>query len=216
MFAKKLTMAATMSVVPLFTSGAEGDCNGGFLPGNASGDVVVVSVPVQDDSGTDVVLFLDEAGTDGVPDALADRVFRLQSSGVSDLRRRLTDVRVEWDEDAVSVHSALEEALRLTTSATAGSGLPSEVVGFGLSQTVGWNVLLPVATPTAAEYASLVVSATSANARCDSGGRGSEACGNDCGDRGCWVQCAPGYYACCNCSGWGSPKCNCVRMDPGE
>lgn len=216
MFVKKLAMVTTTVSTALLGTDAEGDCYGAFPPGSAVGDIVLVSAPVEGGTGSDVLLFLDEAGADDAPDARADRVFRLQVAGPTQLQRRMVGVSVEWDDQAVTVDGGLRGEFRLTTSSSNSSNpLPSTVVGFGLSQAVGWDVTLPVAAPTASDYLGLAALATM-DARCDSGGEGADSCGNDCGSRSCWVSCRAGYYACCNCSGLGTPKCKCVKEEPSQ
>lgn len=67
MLVKKL-IATTTAALGLVGSNAEETCNRPVPPGNAMGNAVLVSVPVANRAGTDVVLFVDEAPSVGEPD----------------------------------------------------------------------------------------------------------------------------------------------------
>lgn len=212
MLVKKL-MATMTAVVALLGSDVEDDCNRPIPPGDAMGNAILVSVPVADRDGTDVVLFFDEAPSFGEPDGVADRVFRLQMASGMELQDHMVGARVSWTRTEIAVAGGSGEVLELTTAESSRSA-SSALVGYGLAHTTGWKVLLPTGQPTAREYSDLVALVVLAQEEeCDSGGAGSEKCNKSCRGGTCSAKCDPGYYACCSCE---PLSCGCVKESPSQ
>ena len=213
MIGSKHLTGLVVAATTLLTPPGLDKCPPAKTTGSAEGNVVVVAVPAIEGEGTDYVLFVD-ATEELVPaDGRADRVFRLQTKQLPSvpLHRRIDDARVEWTRESVFVRTEADQ-LRFEVGKTDGEDQGPRYLGYGLSQSTGWNPTLPT-EPSTRWYETLEVPDAGESAGCSAGGEGATKCSYSCGGRSsCSVECSADYYACCGCGFLGGASCKCKEV----
>ena len=214
--------------VALLTSGAANPSPPFDSVGSVVGHAAIVTLPVDGEAGTNIMLLLDESRERREPDGWVDHIFTLRTNAHVGYGNnvRLDDVIVDWSKarKTVTVRRNSESIMSLTLQND--NDMPTTVVpsvryGYDIGHHGGLGLRLPSVDRgrlTAAERVALTDVLTNAilGGDCDGGGPGAESCSVNCkfGHDDCSVTCQDGYYACCDHSFWYGTSCGCEEQTP--
>ena len=223
------TALLLLTSVPLLTSAAPNSTPPPDAAGSVAGHAAIVTLPVDGEAGTNVVLLLDESQDQREPDGWVDQIFTLRTdtNGGDDDNVRLDDIVIDWSRarETVTVRRNSKSIISLTLRQD--GNIPVAVVpgakgvryGYEVRHHDGLGLRLPSVDRgrlTADERLALtdVLRNAILSDDCIGGGPGASSCSISCKGthEDCSVNCQAGYYACCDHSVLFGTSCGCVEM----